>query len=208
MSEAAKPDITKQQTRVAVLGTLAEFHQEPIPYDLKALVQLVSQLNPDFLCLEMTPRQWQEQDFGDLPPEYQDALLPLAYQTDMVVVPIAEADPPQEPTASGWGGWLIGQLRWGLALIVRSAPNAAAMNQGWRHDLANVLYHLIAWLGEGQIEQAWQIHRHHMAEQVLQLIRRDPGRRILVVVNVRHCHHLRPALGNHPDIDVVKFSEL
>lgn len=208
MSEAAKPDITKQQTRVAVLGTLAEFHQEPIPYDLEALVQLVSQLNPDFLCLEMTPRQWQKRDFGDLPPEYREALLPLAYQTDIVVVPIAEADPPQEPTASSWRGWLIERLRRGLAAIQRSAPDATAVNQGWRHDWANILYHWIARLGEGQIEQAWHAHRHHMAEQVLQLTRRDPGRRILVVVNVRHCHHLRPALQNYPDIDVVKFSEL
>ena len=29
-------------TRVAVLGTLAEFHCEPIPYDLKALVRMVA----------------------------------------------------------------------------------------------------------------------------------------------------------------------
>ena len=41
-----------------------------------------------------------------------------------------------------------------------------------------------------------------------QLIRRDPGRRILVVVNVRHCHHIRPDLRKYPGIDVVRFSEL
>ena len=195
-------------TRVAVLGTLAEFHREPIPYDLAALVQLVAGLNPDFVCLEMTPKQWQQQDFADLPPEYRDALLPLAYQTDMVVVPIAEADPPQEPTASGWRGWLIERLRRGLALIVRSAPDAAAMNQGWRHDVANLLYHLIARLGEGRIEEAWHTHRHHMTREVLKLAHRDPGRRILVVVNVRHCHHLRPALAGQAQLEVVPFSEL
>ena len=46
-------------TRVAVLGTLAEFHREPIPYDLAALVRLVTDLGPDLLCLDMTPEQWQ-----------------------------------------------------------------------------------------------------------------------------------------------------
>jgi hypothetical protein len=126
----------------------------------------------------------------------------------MVVVPIAEANPPQEPTASGWRGWLIEWLRRGLAAIQRSAPDAAAVNQGWRHDLANVLYHLIAWLGGGQVEQVWQTHRHHMIEQVLKLTQRDPGRRVLVVVNVRHCHHVRPALRHYPDIDVVPFEAL
>jgi hypothetical protein len=93
-----------------------------------------------------------------------------------------------------------------LAYIQRSAPNAAAVNQGWRHDLANLLYHLIAWLGEGQVEKEWQAHRHHLAQQVLELARRDPGRRILVVVNVRHCHHIRPALKRH--VEVVPYSKL
>jgi hypothetical protein len=203
-----QPGNAAQPTRVAVLGTLAEFHREPIPYDLKALVDLVSQLKPDFLCLEMTPAQWQQQDFGDLPPEFAEALLPLAYQTDMVVVPISETDPPREPTATGWRGRLIGWCRRALALIVRSAPNAAAMNQGWRHDWANTLYRAIAWLADGQVEQQWHAHHHHMAEQVRHLARRDSGRRILVVVNVRYCHHLRPALASQPQLEAVPFSEL
>jgi hypothetical protein len=196
------------KSRVAVLGTLAEFHYEPIPFDLAALVRLVDDLDPDFLCLEISPRRWQQQAFSDLPPEFGRALLPLAYQTDMVVVPIAETDPPAEPAAPGWRGRLIQRLRRGLALIVRNAPDAAAMNRGWRHDLANLLYHLIALLAGRQLEQAWDIHRQHMTEQVANLARRDPGRRILVVVNVRHCHHLRPALHRYPDIQVVPFSEL
>jgi hypothetical protein len=195
-------------TRVAVLGTLAEFHREPIPYDLAALVQLVSDLHPDLLCLDMTPEQWQQQDFDDLPPEYREALLPLADQTDMVVAPLAEKHPPAEPTAPGWRGRLIARFRRGLAYIQRTAPGPAAINQGWRHDLANLLYHLIAWLAGGQVERAWQAHRHHLTQQVLYLARRDPGRRILVVVNIRHCHHIRPALKKYPEVQVVPYVEL
>ena len=62
-----------EQTTVAVLGTLAEFHSEPIPYDLAALVKLVSDIQPDLLCLDMTEEQWRTQDFGGLPPEYRKA---------------------------------------------------------------------------------------------------------------------------------------
>ena len=199
---------TTSPTKIAVLGTLAEFHREPIPYDLKALVQLVSELNPDFLCLDLTPEQWQARDFGDLPLEYREALLPLAHQTDMVVVPIAEAQPPTEPAAIGWRGRLINLFRRGLAYLQRTAPDAAAINQGWRHDLANVLYHGVAWLAGGTVFQAWQDHRRHLTEQVLALAHRDPGRRILVVVNVRHCHHIRPDLGTDPDIEVVSYTDL
>lgn len=199
---------TSPPTRVAVLGTLAEFHREPIPYDLAALVRLVSELQPDLLCLDMTSEQWQQQQFADLPPEYREALLPLAYQTDIVVAPIAEERPPAEPTASGWRGWLIDLLRGGLASIQGTAPGPAAVNQGWRHDLANVLYHLIARLAGGQAEQAWERHRHHLTRQILEIARRDPGRRVLVVVNVRHCHHIRPALRQYPEVEVVPFETL
>jgi hypothetical protein len=42
------------------------------------------------------------QDGGDLPPEYRDALSPLAHQTDIVVVPIAGERPPKQPQTTGW----------------------------------------------------------------------------------------------------------
>lgn len=197
-----------ERTKVAVLGTLAEFHREPIPYDLAALVKLVDGLGPDLLCLDMTADHWQRRDFSDLPPEYREALLPLAYQTDIVVAPIACENPPEEPTASGWRGRMITVFRRWLATIQRTAPGPAAVNQGWRHEVANLLYHLTATLAGGQAFQEWQTHRNYLIQQVLALAERDPGRRVLVVVNVRHCHHIRPALRKHPDIQVVAYSEL
>lgn len=197
-----------QRTRVAVLGTLAEFHREPIPYDLGALMRLVRDLRPDLLCLDMTPAQWQQRDFGDLPPEYRDALLPLAHQTDIVVVPIAGQSAPEEPTAPGWRGSVIEMLRGWLAYVQRTAPGPAAINQGPRHFVANVLYGLIAWLAGSEAQRAWQAHTDHLIQQVVQVVQRDPGRRVLVVVNVRHCHHIRPALRKHPEVSVVRYSDL
>ena len=200
--------LINQPTRVAVLGTLAEFHRQPIPFDLPALVQLVADLNPDLLCLDMTPAQLQQGDVSDLPPEYTEALIPLANQTDIVVVPIGGEHPPDEPAAAGWRGAIITWLRGWLAAIQRTAPGPGAINQGWRHDLSNLLYHLIAILAGGQVEKQWQTHRLHLAQQVLDLARRDPGRRVLVVVNVRHCHHIRPALREYREVEVVPYSEL
>src|SRR5512134_2410447 len=107
------------RTPVAVLGTLTEFHHEPLPYNLKALVKLVTNLRPDLLCLDITPDQWQRRDFADLPSEYREALLPLAQQTDIVVVPIGETQPLEEPQASGWRGRIIALLRHGLIWLQR-----------------------------------------------------------------------------------------
>src|SRR5512138_433960 len=136
MCNDIRSDAMTERTPVAVLGTLAEFHREPIPYDLKALVQLVTAVQPDLLCLDMTPEQWRQRHFDDLPPEYREALLPLAHQTDIVVVPIAERPAPPEPSAPGWRGSLIRTLRGWLAELQRRAPGPAAVNHGPRHDLA------------------------------------------------------------------------
>ena len=195
-------------TKVAVLGTLAEFHREPIPYSLRELIRLVADLRPDLLCLDITPDQWQRRDFGDLPPEYRDALLPLAHQTDIVVVPIAGQHPPEEPTAPGWRGVAITVVRRWLAVLQRTAPGPAAINEGWRHHVADTLYGLIAWLSGSEARRAWRLHTADLTQQVLKVARRDPGTRILVVVNVRHCHHIRPALRQYPEVRVVKYSQL
>src|SRR5512143_2353183 len=143
------------RTPVAVLGTLTEFHREPLPYNLKALVKLVTDLRPDLLCLDITPDQWQRRDFADLPPEYREGLLPLAQQTDIVVVPIGEAHPLTEPQASGWRGRLITLLRRGLIELQRTSPDPAAINQGWRHHVANELYDTIARLAGQDVRQVW-----------------------------------------------------
>lgn len=195
------------RTRVAVLGTLAEFHREPIRFDLPALVRLVTDLSPDLLCLDMTLEQWQHQDLEGLPPEYSDALLPLAHQTDIVVVPIAGQHPPKEPTASGWRGRLIAVLRQGLASLQRTVSGPAAINQGWRHVCANLLYGSIELLAGREAGRARMAHTDQLIHQVLDVVRRDPGRSVLVVVNVQYCHFIRPALKRQ-GLHVVRYSEL
>ncbi len=202
------PPGSPTRTPVAVLGTLAEFHREPIPYNLGALVRLVTDLRPDLLCLDITPEQWQRRDFSDLPPEYRDALLPLAHQTDIVVAPIAGNRPPDEPTAAGWRGRAMALFRRWLAYLQRTSPDPTAINEGWRHHAADVLYSLIGRLGGSEVRRDWRTHTTHLTRRVLEVARRDPGSRILVVVNVRHCHHIRPALAAYPDIHVVKYSQL
>ena len=121
-------------TRIAVLGTLAEFHVDPLPYDLAALVDLVAGINPDLLCLDMTLAQWQRQDFRQLPAEYSQALLPLAAQTDMVVVPIGGDEMMPRATAVGWRGVGIRWARQVLGWVQAGASGPDAINQGWRHD--------------------------------------------------------------------------
>jgi hypothetical protein len=195
-------------TPVAVLGTLAEFHREPIPYNLTALVQLATSLRPDLLCLDMTIDQWRQRAFEDLPPEYRDGLLPLADQTDIVVVPVAGDRPPKTVVSSGWQKPIIALLRRWLATLQRSAPGPDAVNSGPRHFIADVLYTVSDALAG---RRTWQAHRAHadlLVRHVLKTARRDPQCRVLVVVNVRYCHQIRQALRTYPEVQVVHYTDL
>lgn len=209
-----KPDMDTLHTgrtgpaQVAVLGTLAEFHKEPIPYDLSALVRLVTTINPDLLCLDIDPRVWQERDFDRLPPEYREALLPLAYQTDMVVVPIGGNDGRIPLSMSGWRGGLIAWLRTWLAAIQRQSPGPEAVNHGLRHEVANLLYHTVLLLsGSGAFDQR-QHHTERLIQRTLEVARSNPAARILVVVNVQYCHIIRPRLRPYSEVGLVRYTAL
>ena len=187
-NEAEKP------TQIAVLGTLAEFHRDPLPYDLTALVDLVAAINPDLLCLDISLDQWQQQDFSSLPAEYSEALLPLADHTDIVVVPVGGSQTMPQSTAVGWRGVLIGWLRQLLAWMLATAPGPDAINQGWRHELGNMLYGLARKLAGNAVNHAYHAHIEQISQAALRVAENNPGSRILVVTNIQYCHHVRPQL--------------
>lgn len=199
---------TERPTRIAVLGTLAEFHEAPLPYDLDALVGLVAEINPDLLCLDISLAQWQRQDFSHLPPEYSEALLPLAAQTDIVVVPIGGEQRMPRAAAGGWRGDLIGWARKGLGWLQAGASGPDAINQGWRHDAGNVLYALTRRLAGEEANHAYHAHLEQVSGAALQAAANNPGSRILVVTNIQYCHHIRPRLQQRPEVVETAYTNL
>jgi hypothetical protein len=196
------------RTRIAVLGTLAEFHNEAISFDMSSLLELVASIDPDLLCLDITPKQWCERDFDKLPPEYREALLPLARQTDIVVAPIGGEKSPSKQLTGGWRRVVINSLRSWISAIQRSAPGPDAMNQGWRHDLVNYLYDATRRLSGIDMEREARAHTDYLTREALAVSRRDPGARVLVVVNVQYCHIIRERLRKHEELEVTAYSEL
>jgi len=196
------------QTRIAVLGTLAEFHEAPIPYDLASLVALVAQINPDLLCLDISMEQWQQGKFDSLPSEYKDALLPLAHQTDIVVVPIGGEQTMPKAAASGWRGALIGWLRQAITWLQAGVSGPDALNQGWRHDVGNMLYDLTRRLAGHGGEHAYHAHIEQVSQAALHAAANNPGSRILVVTNIQYCHHIRPLLRQQPDVVETAYTNL
>ena len=195
------------QTSIAVLGTLTEFHNDPIPYDLSALIDMVKHINPDLLCLDITMDQWNAQDYSKLSPEYREALLPLAYQTDIVVAPIADSQAVQA-MATGWRGQLIQQIRRVLTWVQKTAPGPDAVNQGWRHHVGDYLYNLIRLLSGDQAQHEYHKRIEALTQSVLNVAEHNPGNRILVVTNIQYCHHIRPRLRQQADVQVTTYTDL
>ncbi len=208
LMERVDKNEAENPTQIAVLGTLAEFHRDPLPYDLTALVDLVAEINPDLLCLDISLEQWQQQDFSSLPAEYSEALLPLAEQTDIVVVPIGGAQTMPQATAVGWRGILISVVRKLLTWMQSSTPGPDAINQGWRHELGNVLYGLARTLSGSQVSHAYHAHIDQLSQAARRVAENNPGSRILVVTNIQYCHHIRPQLRERPQIQMKIYSEL
>jgi hypothetical protein len=196
------------QTRIAVLGTLAEFHEAPIPTDLASLVALVAEMNPDLLCLDISMEQWQQQTFHSLPPEYRDALLPLAAQTDIVVVPIGGEQVMPKAAAVGWRGALIGWLRQAINWLQAGVSGPDALNQGWRHDVGNLLYSLTRRLAGKGSRHTYHAHIEQVSQAALQAAANNPGSRIQVVTNIQYCHHIRPLLRQQPDVVETDYTNL
>lgn len=200
--------VNNGRTRIAVLGTLAEFHNEAIPFDMSALLELVAAIDPDLLCLDITPQQWREQDFDDLPPEYQEAMLPLARKTDIVVAPIGGETALPNQLIGERRLKAINWLRDWIEKIQRTAPGPDATSQGWRHLLTNVLYDASRALSTGFGKSEVADYVDFLAQKVLEVARRDPGTRVLVVVNVQHCHIVRKRLRKHRDVVVTNYGDL
>ena len=99
-----------------------------------------------------------------------------------------------QATAVGWRGVLIGWARKLLAWMKASAPGPDAINQGWRHELGNVLYGLARKLADSTVNYAYHAHIKQLFQVARHVAENNPGSRILVVTNIQYCHHIRPQL--------------
>jgi len=201
------------KTRIAVLGTLAELHREPIRYNLACLTRLVEELNPDLLCAEMQREVWEGGDVSNAPVEYREALIPLAARTNIVIVPIqsevgCQLVAPQTGPVLGVrriiARWLDDLLRW----LQWRADGPDAINSGAFGHLCHTICLVEAWNAGVAVQRAWQLANRALLENIVAAVRRDPGVRVLVTVDCRRRHELVTQLRFVDDIEVVDFWKL
>lgn len=199
------------RTRLAILGTLSDLHCEPLPYDLAALRNLVVELAPDILCAEVTAGTWEAGDLTSVEVEVREALAPVVAVTDTVLVPVAPTLEQFMDFAprSGWRWRLVRALE----CLLRWGQRRTATPEAINGFLFGAFCHTLCWLIEKlwteEARSAWEAQNRTIADNIAQVIRRDPGRRVLVAVQCQRLHQLRPLLcryGN--EIEMVRFRNL
>ena len=189
-------------TRLAILGTMSDLHRQPIAYDLACLGKVVGDLAPDLLCAEITLDNWEREEFSRASLEVREALTPVIASTDIVLIPVA---PTSEQYAdftpdSGWRRRLVRTfdrfLRWGQI----QADDVETVNGIW----FGAFCHAVCWLTEmvwtAKDRAAWEKQNEQLVENILQAIKRDSGRRVLVAVQCQRLHRLIPLLQAHNDL--------
>ena len=200
-------------SKVAVLGLLADLRREPTQYDLRLLHRLVKNIQPDLLCAEIHPDDWQFGDLSTVWLEYRETLLPLARRTDIIVVPVggsarSEIKLPEDIP-------LVRLRRLAVQLInslqrrfTRLARHPDDLNGGALDTFCDGRCALALWVSGSQARQAWEEVNNTILNNIITAVRRDPGRRVLVTVDCRRRRWLMGHLCELSEIELLTYHTL
>ncbi len=199
------------RTRLALLATLSDLHDESVSYDLASLRSLVTSLDPDLLCAEITRAMWEGGDLSHAAVEVRKALAPVVAATDVVLVPIAPDNNRYVDFAPerGWRRSAVRAidrlLQWGQ----RRADTPEAINGRMFEAFCHPLCYLTEQSWTAEQRQAWREQNDQIVENIIEGVRRDNGRRVLVAVQCQRIHELEPLLKAYADeLEIVDYWNL
>lgn len=198
-------------TRLAILRTMGSLHSEPLRYDLQTLRTLVINLAPDLLCVDITRDAWENDDLSGVTLEIVQALVPASELSDTVMVPIAPVAQPYDHFRPSSGIrnrlslWFDAVLRWGQ----RRADSPEGIHGMAFETFCHVVCALDEMTWTRSMRSAYADHTRSLADNILAAVQRDPGRRVLVVVQCQWHHALEPLLQTKYDwLEIVDYQDL
>lgn len=206
----APPPLSLDRTRLALIGTLGALHARTIAYDLARLRSLAEQLAPDLLAVEADRAAWEAGDAASIPREVLVSLAPAARLTDTVVVPVGalsgrELAPPDGGRLADVRADIIRAADGLLDALARAFDAPERASRGLYPHLCALLCHVEYVAASDAGRQAWRETNDRILANLLQLIRSDPGRRVLVAVQCRRIHWLEARLAVLPEVELVPF---
>lgn len=207
-----------RKTEVFILSTLHQFHTENKNYSFEKLSQIIENLKPDIIAVELTPSDLKSRREQKTKQEYQKSIFPVADKNKYQLVPLEPAEPkfselvglvrdsemeireksPEKAEAfSIYSDKLYENLFrfWDSPMAVNSAQTDALLEV--KHDFQNALY------GEKQT-RGWEGWNNNFLEKILETAKENPGKRIVVTVGVEHAYWLRKHLRDNKTISLLE----
>jgi hypothetical protein len=199
---------------VALVGTLRELHAVLPDYELRHLTDLIAARKPDLLCVEVDRQEWEANRLEQAPVESREALTALTRSSEITLVPIGgggptwEASgiaPPRRGILAPLRSWLFRALDQMTLGLMRRAGGPRAVNSAHVEHLCGALCMLQVSLTDSESRRAWEAKNRELLDGVLWIVRRDPGRRILVALDCRRKHWLRRQLRQVPEVRLIDY---
>jgi len=195
---------------VIVLSTLHQLHAQTDGYSFADLSDIIEQLHPDILAVELTAADLESRREQSTKQEYQRVVFPLLDQHNYEVVALeppqplydelvslfrkaqkdlSEQNPVGAETFSLYMDALFEMLgeRWVSPGAVNSRATDILFES--KHRFQSALF------GPGEA-QAWQGWNQHFLQQIVQSAEANPDKRILVLVGAEHAYWLRAHLAD------------
>ncbi len=195
---------------VIVLSTLHQLHAETDGYSFADLSDVIEQLDPDILAVELTATDLESRRDQPTKQEYQRSVFPLLDKHEYDVVPLEPPQPlydelvslfrqaqkdlsEQNPVgAESFGVYMDSLFEYLSELWVSpAAVNSRATDILFesKHRFQSALF--------GPVDaRAWERWNQHFLQQILRTAEASQDKRILVLVGAEHAYWLRAQLVN------------
>lgn len=197
------------KTRLAFLSTIGDLHTTPLRYDLACLGALIAKIAPDLLCAEVSRVDWESNNLAAATLEVREALIPVVIASDIVLIPVAPERPANSMLLPEWRQSLVRTfdrvLQWGQ----RQANGPEGIHSLTFETFCHSVCALTEMSWTATERDVWRTQNEALAANILQTVHRDPGRRVLAVVQCQRVHTLEPILKRHQDvIELVRYKDL
>ena len=206
---------------VVVLATLHQSHDRVDGYSFSDLSQLITDIAPDVIAVELTQADIESRCEQPVKQEYERSVFPLLGDRSFRLVPlepdepefsdlvsknrhsvevVSQSDAEKHEVFSEYVTELYSLLfeLWDSPLAVNS-PYTDAVFRG-KHAVQDVIY------GTEQAD-AWEGWNSHFASVVLSTVGDGHSSRLLVLVGVEHAYWLRERLGREPALRLLSVED-
>ncbi|HEU4671042.1 MAG TPA: hypothetical protein VFR91_10045 [Dyella sp.] len=214
--------VRQRPAEVVVLATLHRMHAQVPGYSFDRLREVLEQLHPDVLCLEVRADRLAARAPEQTKQEYPAVIYPLLARGHYAVVAM-------EPSEPEYGAILRPYVRANAAFQASGDAavaalgaysdatyaalkthwrDAAAVNDATTDDMLRAKHAFQqAAIGAGERE-GWERWNRHFLAAIEQAAARHPGQRIVVTVGVEHAYWLRGHLAGVAGIRLLDTAAL